>query len=147
MPSIIDEEAMQQKGKGNLPFDMNKPPLKAIPHQDYPKMLYRWPKDKTLHPTSKTAIAKDAEEEKALKVKGWRDQPHVQEHPEEAPDGFEADDAVDVAGGEQSKPVEAMTKAELLAHAKDVHGLELDPGLKKEQIVLAITEAAGKKAN
>jgi len=92
MSSIIDEEQMKLKGKGNLPFDINKPPLKQIAHQEYPKMLYRWPKDKTLHPTSKTAIAKDAEEEKALVAKGWRDKPHVQEHPEDVPDGFEADD-------------------------------------------------------
>jgi hypothetical protein len=94
MATEIDEAAMLQKGKGNLPFDINKPPLKPMPHLDYPKMLYRWPQDKTLHPTSKTAIVKDAEEEKALLAKGWRDKPHVQEHPEDVPDGFEADDAV-----------------------------------------------------
>lgn len=146
-PTAIDEDQMLQKGKGNLPFDINKPPLKSTPHQEFPKMLYRWPKDKSLHPTSKTAIAKDAQEEKALLAKGYRTQPHVQEHPEEVPDGFEADDAgtesavIQESTGQQSKPVDLMTKAELIDHAKAVHGLELDPGLKKEQIVQAIQNA------
>jgi hypothetical protein len=145
MATVIDEEAMKLKGKGNLPFDINKPPLKPAPHQDFPKMLYRWPKDKTLHPTSKTAIAKDADEEKALKAKGWRDTPHIQEHPEDVPDGFEADDPeAEAAGGDKGKTLDAMTKAELVAHAKDVHGLEIDPGLKKDQIVQAIQDATGK---
>lgn len=145
MASVIDEEQMKLKGKGNLPFDINKPPLKPAPHQDFPKMLYRWPKDKTLHPTSKTAIAKDAEEEKELKAKGWRDTPHVQEHPEDVPDGFEADDPEEAsAGGDKGKPLDAMNKAELVAHAKDVHGLELDPGKKKEEILQAIQEASKK---
>lgn len=91
MPNIIDEEALQKKGQGNQPFDMHKPPLKQVAHADYPKMLYLWPKDKSLHPTTKTAIANNADGEKALLAKGYRLQPHKQEFEEELPDGFEAD--------------------------------------------------------
>lgn len=91
MPTAIDEQVLESKSKGNQSFDINKPPLKNIPHQDFPKMLYLWPKDKKQPPTSKTAIAKDAKEEKALLAKGYRAQPHNQEFEEDVPEGFEAD--------------------------------------------------------
>lgn len=144
MPSEIDQEIMHKKTMANQPFDINHPPLKSIPHQEFPKMLYLWPKDKKLHPTAKTNTAQSAEEEKTLLAKGYRAQPHKQEFEEEVPDGFEAD----VAGEPVpvSKSVDAMTKAELLAHAKEAHGLDVDPALKKEQILQAIQEAS-KKTN
>jgi len=36
----------------------------------------------------------------------------------------------------------AMTKAEIVAHAQDVHGLELDPNLKKEELIAAVAAKA-----
>jgi len=91
MPQAIDEEKMTAKFQANQTFDMHAPPLKNIPHMEFPKMLYLWPKDKTLPPTSKTAIAANEKEEKALLKKGYRTQPHVQEFPGDLPEGFEPD--------------------------------------------------------
>lgn len=115
MPYTIDEEKMAAKGKGNQSYDLTKPPVKNIPHLDFPKMMYLWPKDKALHPvsdqvtavddegvkrkvtdysrtsTKRIKIAKDASEEAVLRAKGYRDKPHVQEAPEELPEDFEID--------------------------------------------------------
>lgn len=91
MPTEIDQEAMHKKTMANQPFDINHPPLKPIPHQEFPKMLYLWPKDKKLQPTAKTKIAQTADDEKTLLAKGYRAQPHKQEFEEDVPDGFEAD--------------------------------------------------------
>lgn len=91
MPSQIDEDLMRAKTMANQPFNISTPPLKNIPHMDFPKMMYLWPKDKKLAPTSKTTIAQNAKEEKALLAKGYHDKPHKQEFEEEVPDGFEAD--------------------------------------------------------
>jgi|SRR6185312_7787076 len=91
MPYAIDEEKMAAKTVGNQSYSLTNPPLKFIPHQEFPKMLYLWPKDKSLPPTSKTITVNDAKEEKAMLAKGYRDKPHVQEFAEELPEGFEAD--------------------------------------------------------
>lgn len=42
----------------------------------------------------------------------------------------------------ESEPVDlnAMTKAELIAHAGEVHGLDLDPTAKKDELIAAIEE-------
>lgn len=91
MPQTIDEAKMLDKGKGNQSFDINQPPMKNIPHMEFPKVMYLWPKDKKLSPTSRTLVVQDAKEEKAMLAKGWRNAPHVQEFEEEVPEGFEAD--------------------------------------------------------
>lgn len=115
MPSAIDQGKMDAKQNTPSSFDQTQPPLKPIAHQEYPKTLYLWAKDKTIHPLHGTAIEKDSrgefttvtdfsrtdqarvkivntpEEEAALKAKGWRDKPHTQQVIEEVPEGFDAD--------------------------------------------------------
>jgi hypothetical protein len=90
MPSAIDTEFLNKEGPKTM--SLHAPPVKSIPHQEYPKMLYLWPKDKKLHPTAMTAVANNAEEEKALAAKGYRTKPHTQEFEAvDMPEGFEPD--------------------------------------------------------
>lgn len=46
----------------------------------------------------------------------------------------------------QAPPVDLqkLSKEDLVAHAQEVHGLSLDPRLKKDEMIEAIEEAAGK---
>lgn len=131
MPSAIDETKMQAKQQGNQSFDITTPPLKPIPFQEYPKVMYLWPKDKSLHPLHDSISLKDEkgrilrddegevisevdfqhsakkrvktvnnrEEEEALRAKGFRDKPHVQQ----LPDQVEIDPEADISHLERSK--------------------------------------------
>lgn len=114
-PTAIDQEKMDKSQNSPVSFDQTKPPLKPVAHQEYPKMMYLWPKDKTIHPLHGTTvergpdgkpevvtdftktpggrikIAGNTDEEKALIAKGFRDKPHKQEVEEELPADFEAD--------------------------------------------------------
>lgn len=79
MPYAIDQEALDSPNMKVL--DINKPPVKPIPHQLYPKMVYLHPKDKTKE--HRTRIVADQEELEAAQKQGWRETPHI---PEAEPD-------------------------------------------------------------
>jgi len=79
MPFAIDQDAMESPNMKVL--DINKPPVKSIPHQPYPKMVYLHPVDKTREHRSR--VVADAQELEAAMKEGWRIQPHV---PVGAPD-------------------------------------------------------------
>ena len=91
MPSQIDEEKMSS---GDLKvLDINNPPLKHVPHQNYPKIVYLHPKDKTKE--HRFLVVNNADEHDDAAKKGYKTQPHI---PVEGPDaeladfeGFEAD--------------------------------------------------------
>lgn len=126
-PSAIDTDFLSQEGPKTM--NMHNPPVKSIPHQDYPRMLYLWPKDKSLHPATKTAVAYGLEDnelpegklragevahptdagkglgEKSLVAKGYRLKPHVQDFGEDdLPEGFEADIPKADAAGKANTP-------------------------------------------
>jgi len=46
MPFEIDTEALNKLKVA----DISKPPVRQIPHMDFPRHVYLWPKDKTMHP-------------------------------------------------------------------------------------------------
>ncbi len=79
MPFAIDQEALESPNMKVL--DINKPPVKSISHQPYPKMVYLHPVDKTREHRFKT-VANPQELDAATK-EGWRIHPHV---PTAAPD-------------------------------------------------------------
>jgi hypothetical protein len=103
MPFAIDEERFQQKpgedGAGTLvSMDLHHPPVKSIPHAEFPKLVYKHPKEPfgtiahrnakheivheevvpnehlTLVVSDRSALAK------ALKD-GWLEQPYIQQAP------------------------------------------------------------------
>lgn len=79
MPFQIDEEKMG----GLKMMDIANPPVKQIPHAEFPKCVYLHPKDKTRE--HKVKIVQDASELEAAKKQGYRVKPHVPEAPP-APD-------------------------------------------------------------
>lgn len=83
---VIDEEAMSKLKI----LDINNPPTKVVPHQEFPKMIYLHPKDKSQE--HKVKVVNNQEElDVALKA-GWKTKPHIQVIPP-APelDDFEAE--------------------------------------------------------
>lgn len=88
MPYAIDEEKLNSPNMKML--DINNPPLKQIPYQPFPKMVYLHPKDKTKE--HKFKVVQDQHElDQALK-QGWRTQGHVPVAPViDDSDEFEAD--------------------------------------------------------
>lgn len=73
MPFAIDQEALDSPSLKIL--DINKPPTRNVPHQEYPKMVYLHPKEKTKE--HRTKIVKDAEELEDAEAKGWKAKPHI----------------------------------------------------------------------
>lgn len=71
MPYAINEELLSTKTS----LDIANPPVMSIPHQEFPKMVYLHPKDKTREHATK--IVHSASELEAAKKQGWRPQPHV----------------------------------------------------------------------
>jgi hypothetical protein len=59
-------------------------------------------------------------------------------------DGRKYSFPIDAPAAAEPATLESMTKAQLVAHAADVHGLVLDPSLKKEDLIAAVAEAATK---
>lgn len=86
MPFALDQEALDSPNMKVL--DINKPPTKSIAHQEFPKMVYLHPKDKTQE--HRTRVVEDKDELEAAQKVGWKASPHI---PEAAPDaaleGFE----------------------------------------------------------
>ena len=77
MPFAIDEVAINDS---NLKvMDILKPSTKAIAFQEFPKMLYLHPKDKTKE--QRTRIVKDATEQERAFKEGWRVQQHIPQEP------------------------------------------------------------------
>lgn len=79
MPMAIDEEALNSPNLKVL--DIHHPPMKAIPHEEFPRAVYLHPVDKTKEHRAKLVVGK-RELEAALK-QGYKLNPHV---PEAAPD-------------------------------------------------------------
>ena len=75
MPFAIDEAAINDS---NLKvMDILNPPTKAIAFQEFPKMLYLHPKDKTQE--HRTRVVQNVTEQEAALAQGWRIQPHIQQ--------------------------------------------------------------------
>lgn len=73
MPYALDQEALESPNMKVL--DINKPPVKSIAYEAYPKAVYLHPKDKTKEHRHKT-VHNPAELESAQK-QGWKTQPHI----------------------------------------------------------------------
>lgn len=78
---VIDEEKMA----GLKVVDINNPPTKDVPRQEFPKALYLHPKDKTKEHLVK--IVANAEEQKAAMAAGWKTTPHAPLIPTEEESG------------------------------------------------------------
>lgn len=79
MPHVIDEEKLNDPSTTTL--DIAHPPLKQVPHAEYPKMVYLHPKDKAKE--HKHRIVESREEEEAAAKKGYRTKPHIPVVPDE----------------------------------------------------------------
>lgn len=80
MPQAVDQEALDDPTRKIL--DINNPPLKHIAHQEYPRMVYLHPVDKTRE--HRTKIVHSADEFEAVKKQGWRSNPHIPIAPPDA---------------------------------------------------------------
>ena len=87
MPFAIDEDKLNSPNMKIM--DINLPPIKAIPHEKFPKMIYAHPKDKTQE--HRTKIVQNDEELKSALKAGWKLKPHVQEFAEPTLDPAEYD--------------------------------------------------------
>ena len=88
MPFAIDQEKLDSPDMKML--DIANPPLKHIQHENYPKMLYLHPKDKSKDHL--TRVVKNEAERDAAMAEGWRLTPHVATSASLlVPAGFEAD--------------------------------------------------------
>lgn len=103
MPYAIDEERLNDPGLKVL--DIQAPPMKAIPHQEYPKMVYLHPKDKSKEHLAK--VVGSPEELELATAKGYRLQPHipvVSDEPELESGEFETTPMADVAKRGPGRP-------------------------------------------
>ena len=100
MPYALDQEALDSPSLKIL--DMNKPPVKAIPHESFPKMLYLHPKDKTK--AHRTNIVKDEDEMNAAMDQGWKKEQHI---PKSAPEDLSKDFEAPKRGPGRPKATEA----------------------------------------
>ena len=77
MPTAVNEEVL--KDPQTKVLDINKPPLAVIPHQEFPKMVYLHPKDKTKEARYKVVENKQEQDEAAKQ--GYQTKPHVPQPP------------------------------------------------------------------
>lgn len=77
MPFAVDQEALNSPSLKIL--DIHHPPMKSIPHEEFPKMVYLHPKDKTKEHLTK--IVADKKELDAVVKQGWKLKAHVPEAP------------------------------------------------------------------
>jgi hypothetical protein len=75
MPKQIDTDRMSELKV----LDISNPPVKEIPHQAFPKMVYLHPKDKTKE--HKFKVVQSQEELDAHAKQGWKTKPHIPEVP------------------------------------------------------------------
>lgn len=87
MPYAIDQEKLDSPNLKVL--DIAQPPMKSIPHIEYPKMVYLHPKDKSKE--HRTKVVNSREEEESALASGYRKQAHVPAVPVEAIDETEFD--------------------------------------------------------
>jgi len=88
MPYAIDQEALESPSMKVL--DINKPPVKSIAHQSFPKMVYLHPKDKTKEHLTK--IIHNSDELETAEKQGYKLKPHVPvEAAEDLSEHFEAE--------------------------------------------------------
>lgn len=134
MPFAVDEDKMTSASMQVM--DIGKPPLKQIPHMEFPKMVYLHPKDKTKE--HRTKVVKDRDELDAALKQGWRKNAHVPVAPPDpqiAAGEFETGPIGPPAIGD----LDSMTKQELIGIARD-RNLRIDLSEKKEVFVAAIKE-------
>jgi hypothetical protein len=79
MPFAIDQEAIESPNMKVM--DINKPPIKSIAHEKFPKAIYLHPVDKTKE--HKAKIVKNDEELKVAMKQGYKLNPHVPVAPAE----------------------------------------------------------------
>ena len=107
MPYAIDEEKLSDPSMQIM--DPAKPPIKQIPYQPFPKMVYLHPKDKTKEHRA-IVVNDQAALDNAMK-QGFRLEQHIPEAgPVDLTAGFEADvpELVEKRGpGRPPKAVEA----------------------------------------
>jgi hypothetical protein len=88
MPYEIDQEALDSPNLKIL--DINKPPVKSVAYQPFPKMVYLHPKDKSKEHRGK--VVQDADELEAALAQGYKLKPHVPVAPvEDLSENFEAE--------------------------------------------------------
>jgi hypothetical protein len=88
MPYEIDQEALDSPNLKIL--DINKPPVKSVAYQSFPKMVYLHPKDKSKEHRGK--VVQDADELEAALAQGYKLKPHVPVAPvEDLSENFEAE--------------------------------------------------------
>jgi hypothetical protein len=88
MPYEIDQEAVDSPNLKIL--DINKPPVKSVAYQSFPKMVYLHPKDKSKEHRGK--VVQDADELEAALAQGYKLKPHVPVAPvEDLSENFEAE--------------------------------------------------------
>lgn len=132
MPYALDEDKLNSADLKMM--DIGNPPTRNIPHQEYPRMVYLHPKDKSKE--HRTEIVENEDEMDAAEASGFRTAPHV---PVPKPQDFSLDYEV---AAPAPKPVmlEDMTKVDLIALAKD-RDIKVEPQDRKEVIIAAITAA------
>lgn len=108
MPFAVDEQALESPDLKIL--DLSRPPMKSIPHMEFPMMLYLHPKDKTKE--SRTRIVASKEEKDAAIREGWRTRPHI---PEAPPDPTLAEFEYEAPEAEVKRGPGRPTNAELAA--------------------------------
>ena len=141
MPFQLDQEALDSPNMKIL--DINKPPTKSIGYQAFPQMLYLHPKDKSKE--HRTTVVQSAEEMNEAMDIGWRKEPHVPIAPPEELsknyEGFEVSRPSALISTVEPPSLEDMTKAELIAVAKE-RNIGVDQQSKKEVILSAIMAAS-----
>lgn len=159
----LREILMQHDKKNNAgpnSFDLHNPKVPPYRHQEFPKLVYHHENSKPSKDTAKinrdgnqevihtpahlaTKQVNNQDELEAALAAGYQEKPPVLKHVGLNP---EEESEIDLGGEEeQESPLEGMTKPQLLAHAKDNHGLELAATLKKGDIIAAIEEAEAAK--
>lgn len=73
MPFEVDTDILESPNTKVL--DINKPPMRAIPHQEFPRMVYLHPKDKQKE--HHAVLVQDKKELEAAMKKGYKLQPHI----------------------------------------------------------------------
>lgn len=80
MAKTVDEEAIAKATS----MDLSKPPVKEIGYLEYPRMVYKHPKDKTQE--HRTHIVNSKAEFEAAMDQGYLKSPHIPEAPADEDD-------------------------------------------------------------
>lgn len=77
MPFEVNQEELESPSMKIL--DISKPPMKSIPHREFPKMVYLHPKDKAKQ--HKTQIVLSPEQFETAERQGYKTTPHIPREP------------------------------------------------------------------